>query len=98
MSTSWNDLIHEDAEDMDWEDISKPVRKKVIKYREEYRERFQEEFDGQEFPRHPYKIMMEVRKEEGLYADNCHGNPELLRGLEMLKEEYLDKWSELSNE
>ena len=85
------------AEDKDWSDIDEEVKQEIRQHMDEYRPRFEQEFDGEKFPRHPYKIMMKIRKEEDLYGGNSHHKPKLLRALKILKEEYEKEWSSMAN-
>ena len=97
MTGLWGQIIKETPENKDWRDMDREVKQEIREHVEEYRPRFQEEFDGEEFPRHPYKIMMEIRKEKGLYGGNSHQKPKLLRALKILKEEYEEKWCSMTN-
>lgn len=95
MSNAWNELISQTAETKDWSHIDGEKQEEIEEYIEEYRPRFEEEFED-DIPRHPYKIMMEIRKEKGLYGGSSHDKPKLLRALKILKEEYEDKWGEMA--
>lgn len=73
-------------------------RNKVDDFKNNYRETFKEEFRSK-IPRHPYKLYMELRKEEGLYGGySPNWNHHKLRALEELKNEFTDKWEDLAND
>lgn len=67
---------------------------KKEKYKEKYRPKFEEEFEENTFPRHPYKIMQEIRKETGNY--NASLEPDCFYlALEELKDEFEPKYHKL---
>lgn len=94
MPSLWD--IGKTAKDKPWEHIQEETKKEIMENVEEYRLVFEEEMQ-KEVPRHPYKVMMEIRKEKDLYAGNCYRDPELIRALEILKDEYKKEWEELAN-
>ena len=97
MTDLWNQLLrNKTAEEKQWQKMDEEVKQEIQSYKEQYRERFEKEFENKEFPRHPYKIKMQIIKEEGLYG-KTHRNHELARALEMLRKEYEETWSEMAN-
>lgn len=97
MVNDWNQMLGADAETKEWEDISNSKQEEIEGLVEEHRSRFEQEFKESSCPKHPYKIMMEIRKEKGLYGSKSHDDPELLRALDILKEEYEERWGEMAN-
>lgn len=97
MTDLWNQILNETPENKDWSDMDSEVQEEINEHIDEYRPRFEEEFEDANFPRHPYKIMMEIRKEKGLYGGNSHEKPKLIRALKILKDEYEEKWGEMAN-
>lgn len=94
---SWKETLNETAKTKDWEDIRKDVKEEIYQYIGEYRERFEEEFQEKDIPKHPYKIMMEIRKEENLYGSKAERNPKLMRALIVLKNNYEEQWEKMAD-
>lgn len=74
--------------------LDRETVEEIERWKEEFRPRFEEEFE-EKYPRHPYKIFMEIRKEEGLYPSVYQKDEPKMRALKELKEEYEDRWEEI---
>lgn len=86
-------IVRYDRDSLDRED-----NKKIDNYMMEFRGVFLKEFE-KDVPRHPYKIFMELRKEEGMYGGYSPSwDQHKLRALEELKEEFEEEWERIVNE
>ena len=79
-------------------ELPEPFFKEVQSFIDQYRQRFQENME-KEIPTHPYKVMMAVKKEEGLYMGDKYDFSEeelgLERALQELYSHHKEKWVEL---
>lgn len=84
-------IIHKNREEM-----TQMERNKLEEKISHYEDRFEDEMD-KEYPRHPHRVMMEIRKENGLYGSGMYKEPMLLKALEVLKDRYKNQWQEMKN-
>lgn len=73
-------------------------RSRIDRQKERFRPVFEEEME-EEFPRHPFKVMMELRRGLGLYKHFrfTQSNSVKLKALEELKDEFEDRWEALAS-
>jgi len=73
-------------------------RSKIESEKERFRSAFESEME-EEFPRHPFKVMMDLRRDLGLYRHFrfTQENSVKLKALEELKDEFEDRWKSLAS-
>jgi len=71
------------------------LRQIVKQHEDTWRPFFEEEFEGNRFPRHPWKVLKEARE---IYAEQQNGGdwPSLEKryALRVVKERYAERWRE----
>lgn len=74
-------------------------RSRIDSQKERFRPVFESEME-EEVPRHPFKVMMELRRDLGLYQHFrfTQENSVKLRALEELKEEFVERWEALASQ
>ena len=98
MKSEWLEVLNKDEITRNWETFDETTKQEIKGYIEEYRPRFEEELYEKQFPMHPYKIMMQIRKEKGLTNGKERNRPKLVRALKILMQEYMDEWQEMCSE
>lgn len=85
-------VYEKEADDLDLEDYNKVKRMRRLLV-----SRFKELYNASEPPRHPYKVMMQIRKELEISSDKKHRFPHTIKALELLKEEFEEDWDNRVN-